>query len=93
MHGRLARSFIGATTLFVLPHILHAHVVSISTGELRVDGPTAVYELRIPIYEVANIQNPETIASFDHIHFLIVRYRNSIVLPPRDGNVCLYRQL
>jgi hypothetical protein len=43
-------------------------VVSISTGELRVDGPTAVYELRIPIYEIANIQNPET-ALLDHIRF------------------------
>jgi hypothetical protein len=43
-------------------------VVSISTGELRVDGPTALYELRIPVYEIANIQNPET-ALLDHIRF------------------------
>jgi hypothetical protein len=39
---------------------LHAHVVSISTGELRMDGPTAVFELRIPIYEVAQLAHPET---------------------------------
>jgi hypothetical protein len=54
--------------LLVLPLVLNAHVVSMSTGELRVDGPTAVYELRMPLYEVANIQNPET-ALLDHIRF------------------------
>jgi hypothetical protein len=39
---------------------LQAHVVSISTGELRMDGPTASFELRIPIYEVAQLAHPET---------------------------------
>lgn len=38
-----------------------------STGELRVDGPTAVYELRMPMYEVAHIANPSTL--IDHIRF------------------------
>ena len=37
-----------------------AHVVSMSTGELRVDGPTATFELRIPMYEVAQVAHPET---------------------------------
>lgn len=37
-----------------------AHVVSISTGELQMDGPTAVFELRIPMYEVAPVPHPET---------------------------------
>lgn len=37
-----------------------AHVVSISTGELMVDGPTATFELRIPLYEVAQVVHPET---------------------------------
>ncbi len=45
-----------------------AHVVSMSTGELRVDGPTAVYELRMPMYEVAHVANPET-TLIDHIRF------------------------
>lgn len=45
-----------------------AHVVSMSTGELRVDGPLAVYELRIPMYEVTHVANPET-ALINHIHF------------------------
>ncbi len=37
-----------------------AHVVSISTGELHMDGPTAVFELRIPMYEAAPVPHPET---------------------------------
>jgi hypothetical protein len=44
-----------------------AHVVSMSTGELRIDGPLAEYELRIPMVEVAQMANPESI--LDHIHF------------------------
>jgi hypothetical protein len=47
---------------------LQAHVVSISTGEIRLDGPTAIYELRIPMYEVAHVSQPET-ALLDHIRF------------------------
>ena len=39
---------------------LHAHVVSMSTGELHVDGPTATFELRMPLYEVAHTAHPET---------------------------------
>ncbi len=45
-----------------------AHVVSMSTGELRVEGPTAVYELRIPMYEAAHVANPET-ALIEHVSF------------------------
>jgi len=47
---------------------LHAHVVSMSTGELRVDGPTATFELRMPLYEVAHAAHPET-ELLAHIHF------------------------
>jgi len=45
-----------------------AHVVSMSTGELRVDGPTAVYELRMPMYEIASLADPQA-ALLDHIRF------------------------
>jgi len=45
-----------------------AHVVSMSTGELRFDGPIATYELRMPMYEVAHVTNPET-ALLDHVRF------------------------
>jgi hypothetical protein len=44
-----------------------AHVVSMSTGELRIDGPLADYELRIPMVEVAQMANPSLI--LDYIHF------------------------
>ena len=55
--------------LFAAP--LYAHVVSMSTGELRVDGPLADYELRMPMYEVAHVANPETL--LDYIHFVGAR--------------------
>ncbi len=59
-----------------------------STGELRVDGPTAVYELRIPIYEVAHVANPET-ALIDHIRFDDAR-RTSAKCREEDGTyVCI----
>ena len=45
-----------------------AHVVSISTGELHLDGPTAVFELRIPMYEVSPVPHPET-ALLAQFHF------------------------
>jgi hypothetical protein len=45
-----------------------AHVVSMSTGELRVQGTSATYELRIPMYEVAHVANPEA-ALLDHMTF------------------------
>lgn len=36
-----------------------AHVVSMSTGEARLNGARLDYELRMPLYEVAHIRNPE----------------------------------
>jgi hypothetical protein len=61
------RSAIAAAAIFSAAPLL-AHVVSISTGELRVDGPLAVYELRIPMYEVAHVAHPET-ELMDHVRF------------------------
>jgi HupE / UreJ protein len=55
------------SAVLLLAASARAHVVSLSTGDLRVDGPTAVYELRIPMYEVAHAPNPATI--IDHIRF------------------------
>src|SRR6266849_2485151 len=60
-----------------------AHVVSMSTGELRVDGPTAVYELRMPMYEVAHVTNPET-TLIDHIRFQNAQ-RTSAKCQEEDG--------
>lgn len=54
--------------LVLTPALLKGHTVSISTGELRVDGPTAVFELRMPMYEVANLQNRAAVL-LDHLRF------------------------
>ena len=47
---------------------LVAHMVSMSTGELKVDGNQASYELRIPMYEVAHVREPEH-TLLDNIRF------------------------
>jgi hypothetical protein len=41
------------------PLPLAAHMVSMSTGELKVDDSRAHYELRIPTYEVVHVREPE----------------------------------
>ena len=45
-----------------------AHVVSMSTGDAALNGARLDYELRMPMYEVAHIQNAEP-ALFGAIHF------------------------
>lgn len=58
-----------------------------SSGELHVTGRTATYELRIPMYEVANVANPET-ALLDHVKFEGAR-RTSSNCHEQDGTyVC-----
>lgn len=56
-----------ALSLLTIAVPIWAHVVSMSTGELRIDGPLADYELRIPMVEVAQMANPASI--LDYIHF------------------------
>jgi HupE / UreJ protein len=74
--------------LLCLASPLWAHVVSISTGELRVDGPTAVFELRIPIYEIAHVANPET-ALIDHVRFAGARLASERCRAEQDDYVCV----
>lgn len=45
-----------------------AHVLSMSSGDLTVTGARARYELRMPLYEVAHIKDPEN-SIFQSIHF------------------------
>lgn len=71
----------------LVPFVLDAHTVSISTGELRVDGPTATYELRMPLYEIANLQNPET-ALLDHLRFGDGHRTKSSCMPEGGMYVC-----
>src|SRR5215831_14355917 len=47
---------------------LSAHVMSMSTGEVTVQGNRAHYELRMPVYEIAELKNPEPLL-FEHIRF------------------------
>lgn len=37
-----------------------AHIVSMSSGELQVEGNRARYELRMPLYEIQHVRSPET---------------------------------
>jgi hypothetical protein len=45
-----------------------AHVVSMSSGDLTIQGTHARYELRMPLYEIAHVARPET-ELLDHIRF------------------------
>ena len=77
----------GALLALSIAAPLSAHVVSISTGELRVDGPTAIYELRMPMFEVAHITNPET-SLIDHIHFAAALRTSSSCEAQGETYVC-----
>ncbi len=44
-------------TLLMLPAF--GHVVSMSTGEARLNGPRLDYELRMPLYEAVHLSDPE----------------------------------
>jgi hypothetical protein len=54
--------------LFLCALPLSAHMVSMSTGDLKVDGARASYELRMPMYEVAHVHEPEH-TLLDHVRF------------------------
>jgi hypothetical protein len=54
--------------LLACPLPLFAHMVSMSTGDLRVDGSRAEYELRMPSYEVAHVKDPDR-TLLEHIRF------------------------
>ncbi|HXI42897.1 MAG TPA: HupE/UreJ family protein [Bryobacteraceae bacterium] len=45
-----------------------AHVVSMSTGDLKIDDRRAHYELRMPLYEMSHVAGSEQ-SLFDHIRF------------------------
>src|SRR5260221_13537446 len=44
------------------------HVMSMSSGDLTVEGARAHYELRMPLYEIVHVLHPEQ-ALLDHIRF------------------------
>jgi len=80
---KLPRSFL-ATLTFAAP--LAAHMVSMSTGDLKVDGARATYELRMPMYEVAHVSEPEH-TLLDH-----VRFQSGGVWAKPSGQACRQEQ-
>ena len=54
--------------LFILPSLASAHMISMSTGEAKVEGNIVGAELRMPAYEATHAQDPEK-ALLSHIHF------------------------
>jgi hypothetical protein len=51
---------------FALP--LAAHMVSMSSGELKVEGSRAHYELRMPSYELVHVRDPQR-TLLEHVRF------------------------
>jgi len=73
--------------LVLLSGSAFAHVVSMSSGELHVEGRMATYELRIPMYEVAHVSNPET-ALLDHVKFEGAQRTSSSCMEQDGTYVC-----
>jgi len=74
------------SSFFFLTVPVFAHVVSMSTGELRVDGPLAEYELRLPMIEIAQMADPSSILNYIHFEG---GHRTSAKCADEDGTyVC-----
>src|SRR5262249_14188124 len=57
-----------AAWLAALATSAFAHMMSMSSGDLSIRGTHAVYELRMPLYEIPHVKDPaETL--FRNIHF------------------------
>ena len=50
----------GIAVLLIAAAPLSAHVISMSSGELKVQDRSATYELRMPAYEIQHVTNPQT---------------------------------
>jgi hypothetical protein len=57
---------LAALVLFGRP--ASGHVMSMSSGDLTVDGMRAHYELRMPLYEIVHVRDPEQ-TLLEHIRF------------------------
>jgi len=70
-----------------------AHVVSMSSSDLTLDGALAHYELRMPLYEVSHVSSPE-VALLLHIRFFSagrearLLHSSCAAQPARDSYVC-----
>ncbi len=45
--------------LLLAPLPLAAHMMSLSRGDIRIEGQLGRYELRMPLYEIAHLKDPE----------------------------------
>jgi hypothetical protein len=57
-----------AFPLALLAWTASAHVMSMSSGDLAITGARAHYELRMPLYEVAHVRDPER-TLLQHVNF------------------------
>jgi hypothetical protein len=57
------------TLALLLATTAQAHVVSMSSGEIHVEGRTATYELRMPAYEITHVADP-AVELLDQITFI-----------------------
>ena len=68
--------------------LVQAHVVSMSSGELRVTGPrSAAYELRMPAYEIEHVSDPAT-ALLDEVSIEGAHRTSSECTQEDDTYVC-----
>jgi HupE / UreJ protein len=66
-----------------------AHVMSMSSGDLAILGARAHYELRMPLYEVAHVTNPErTLLEHFRISGARLVRRECRAEPARDTYLC-----
>ena len=67
-----------------------AHVMSMSSGDLTVAGARAHYELRMPLYEIVHVPNPERVL-LEHVLFEGARLTHSECRadPARDAYLCV----
>jgi len=55
-----------------------AHVVSMSSADLTIDGDRAHYELRMPLYEISHVAAPER-ALLEHVRFWSAGHQAQLV--------------
>src|SRR5437868_15521110 len=68
-HPRFARKASGFLPLLLSLAIpAFPHVMSMSTGDLRIEDRRAHYELRMPLYEMGHVAGSEQVL-FEHIRF------------------------
>ncbi|HLH17365.1 MAG TPA: hypothetical protein VKX45_09105 [Bryobacteraceae bacterium] len=66
-----------------------AHVVSLSSGDLTVEGAHARYELRMPLYEIGHVSDPAR-ALLAHVRFLgaATLFQSCAPAPSRGLYIC-----